>query len=363
MALLVGSVSDLKVDSSLVSDFYEANWPRRIALGSHSFYEWQFKSLPCAVGIDNCVISYDRDKQIIAGVMGLNIRPFSLGGRSVPGAELTTWIVLDSYRSVGAGAKILSHIQATYEVLIGMGISAMAMPVYLRSGFRYLAAIPRYLRVYDFDAIAFLATSEPLALKLSRQWLTAAPPEPYRVTEHAAQESSDLFDRLADQYNFFSRDTRHLRWRYAEHPSFAYRTFLVRPAGSPAAAFVALRKEATIPGVCIYHVTDCIGDDGAMPAAFSFIDDFCRDQGAHIADFFCTAAKINKHALSRGWFSALDDKFFSFPHLFHPVETRTPATTSLIYWAKDNFAEMCDFSRLYVTKQDADFDRPTGGGD
>jgi hypothetical protein len=103
---------------------------------------------------------------------------------------------------------------------------------------------------------------------------------------------------------------------------------------------------------------DCVGDDVALPGAFTFIDDYCEEEGAHVADFYCTAAHITKHPRSRGWFSTLDDQYFQFPHLFHPVEVRRPATTSLIYWARENLSEMCDFSRLYVTKQDADLDRP-----
>jgi len=43
------------------------------------------------------------------------------------------------------------------------------------------------------------------------------------------------------------------------------------------------------------------------------------------------------------------------------MELRSPPTTSLIYWSRDNFEDMADTSRLYITKQDADLDRPTMG--
>jgi hypothetical protein len=38
---------------------------------------------------------------------------------------------------------------------------------------------------------------------------------------------------------------------------------------------------------------------------------------------------------------------------------RTPPTTSLILWAKDDIGALLDRSRLYVTKGDCDMDRPT----
>jgi len=359
MTLLVGSVHDLQVGSERVSAFYAANWQRAISLAHERFYNWQFKALPLSEGVDNCVIAYDTDKAVIAGVMGLNERPFYLGGKRRHGAELTTWVVLDNYRNVGAGARILSHIQATYEVLIGMGISSMALPVYLRSGFRHLAAIPRFVRVYDFDAISSITRFDPSARKLARQWLGTLPRTPYTATQYGGEDANALFERLAKTFNLFARDAQHLAWRYAAHPLFNYRLLFVHPQNCEGTAFIALRKETAIPGLCIYHVSDCIGDDSAMEAAFSCIDDLCQQDGAHVADFYCTSARINKYPLSRGWFSTVDDPYFAFPHLFHPLEVRTPATTSLIYWAKSDLPEISDFSKLYITKQDADLDRPT----
>jgi hypothetical protein len=358
MTLLVGPVHEIGIESSRVAAFYGENWERRIALIDQRFYDWQFKSAPTSVGLDQCMIAYDSDRGMIAGVMGLNERPFNLAGIPTGGAELTTWVVAEEYRSAGAGAKILSRIQAKYDVLIGMGISPMAVPVYLRSGFRYLAAIPRFVRVYNYDAVSRVSKADPLAGKLARQWLNTRS-EPYNVAEYSGAEAESLFDRLATSYNLFSRDSRHLSWRYAAHPTFNYRIFLVRPKGGASVAFVALRIESAIPGLTICHVLDCVGDDAAMDAAFSCIDDICRSENIDVADFYCTSGRVNKYPLSCGWFSTLDDKCLTFPHLFHPLEIRTPATTSLIYWAKRNLSEMCDFSNLYITKQDADLDRPT----
>jgi GNAT superfamily N-acetyltransferase len=358
MALLVGSASDLMLDSSRVRDFYSAKWDRPIALVEERFYNWQFKSLPLSTGVDNCVVAYDSEKDAIAGVMGVNARPFLLAGRELRGGEATSWIISEEYRGTGVGRQMMAHVMSAFQAFIGMGTSALALPMRLRSGFRYLAAIPRFVRVYDFDAIASLAVYEPLAERLWRQWLGAGKPAGYSVTEGIDSEADALFERLKASYNLFARDARHLTWRYVDHPMFKYRLFAVRPVGAEGLAFVALREETAVPGVIIYHVTDCIGDETAMEAAFTFIDDFCRENGAHLADFYCTSSRINRYPLSRGWFSTLDDHFFKFPHLFHPVEFRVPATTSMTYWARDSLVEMCDLSRLYITKEDADFDRP-----
>ncbi len=358
MTLSVSTVAELGIDSRLVCDFYRDNWARRICLQDMDFYRWQFMSSPAGAGRDHCVVAYDSDLGRVAGVMGLDPRPFHLAGRLVAGAELTTWVVAESYRKTGIGGVMLSYIQDHYDALIGMGISQAALPVYLRSGFRFLASIPRYIRVYNLDVAARFGQVDPLVRKLERarrpsgdEAFVADPADPAGIDA--------VFERVARDFNVFARDRAHVRWRYDDHPVFDYRTFLVRrKAGDGAAVFVALRLESAVEGLRMMHVLDCIGDEAALPAAFAFIDDLCLAEKIDIADFFCTAARVNKYPLGRGWFSTLDDRHFKFPHLFHPIELRDPATTSLVYWSKADLVEMCDFSRLYITKQDADLDRP-----
>lgn len=360
MTLIVGSATKLNVESARIREFYSKHWARRIALVDSRFYDWQFRSTPQDAGIDNCTVALDPIKGEIAGVMGATARPFILGGRELRGAELTTWVVSEDYRGAGAGAKILGYLTDEYDALIGMGITAMALPIYLRSGFRFLSAIPRFVRVYNFDAIASMSQCTPLAAKLWRAWLERGVPVSYDVEELSAANLDSLFERVSGSFNLFTRDFEHIRWRYASHPVFRYETFLVRVKGR-GDAFVALRIETAVPGVKIVHITDCIGDESAMPGAFAFIDHYCRSHGVDVADFYCTSGRINRWPLSYGWFSTLDDQFFQFPHLFQPVELRNPATTSLVYWTKKTECrdEMCDLSKLYLTKQDADFDRPT----
>lgn len=357
MDIKVGGVSELGVDSKLVTLFYKDNWQRKIALSDEVFYNWQFKAVPSAPSLDNCVIAFDSVWQKVVGVMGLNERQFSFDGEWKLGAELTTWIVAKECQGSGVGPKILEYIQAKYDVLIGMGISAMALPIYMRSGFRYLHAIPRFTKVFDFDAIKGISTQTPLAKKLVSSWGKPDAKE-YHVAE-GVEGAAALHERVRSKLNLFSRDVAHLTWRYTDHPYFGYKTFVITMPDSESQAFVCLREETSVEGLRMLHLLDCYGDEKAMPAALAFVDSYCRDNRLHVVDFFCTAAKINKFLLSSGWFSTMDDKCFQMPHLFHPVELRDPPTTSLIYWAKENFVEMCDFSNLYITKQDADFDRPT----
>ncbi len=120
-----------------------------------------------------------------------------------------------------------------------------------------------------------------------------------------------------------------------------------------------MRAETAVPGIKMLHVMDCVGKGEAMQAAACFIEQYAKDHGFDAVDFYCTAAYSAQFFLARGWFSTMDDDCLNMPHLFHPVELRIPATTSLVYWAKHDAIKMCDLSKLYITKQDADLDRPT----
>jgi len=360
MGIVVGDAKELNVNSKSVCQFYEQYWKRKIALSNHSFYEWQFTGSPSDAGDDHCMLAMDDSSNQLVGVMGLNTRPFYIDGSIVNGAELTTWMVDEKHFGKGVGAKILKKIQGKYDVLIGMGITDAALSVYMRSGFRYIRTIPRYVKVFDFDSVAAHAKHDMLAKKLAKQWSVLGNDVPFE-SKIADSESIELLQPLiGKQLNFFSRDYKFLEWRYVNHPVFDYQQYVIHSKGGKGkGVYVALREETSIENLKILHVMDFIGDQSDMPAAISFIHDYCTKNKVHLADFYCTATTISRHFISSGWFSINDDLCFQFPHLFHPMELRIPPTTSLIYWSRDDFLEMSDISRLYITKQDSDLDRPT----
>jgi hypothetical protein len=360
MAIKINFVSSLPVASELVRSFYAENWGRKIALSDKKFYEWQFVNTPNSENKDHCVIAYDDQKEEVLGVMGLNKRDFFLNNKSLNGAELTTWIVSEKVVGSGLGAKILGHIQEKFEVLIGMGISNMALPIYMRSGFRYVKAIPRFVKVINLDSLKSQSSYSSLAGKLLKKWGTIGSKK-FFASEVTADEYNSVFRYAKEKVNFFVRDNFHRIWRYDSHPYFQYKQYLVANSDemSSGKSFLAFREESTLPEFKILHITDLFGDENSIPAAVSFIERYAIDNGFDVIDFYCTASSVYRFMLASGWFSMNDDICFQFPHLFHPIEMRNPPTTSLIYWAKDHFSEMADLSKLYVSKQDADLDRPT----
>ena len=229
MTIVIGDANELNVNSDSVCHFFEKHWKRKIALANRSFYEWQFTGSPSDAGDDHCMVAVDDTSNQLVGVMGLNTRPFCLNGSDVNGAELTTWMVDEKYLGKGVGAKILKKIQERYDVLTGMGISDAALSVYMRSGFRYLRAIPRYVKVFDFDSVAVHAKYDVLAKKLAKQWSVLGNTVPFESKIADSQSIQLLQSLIRKQLNFFSRDCNFIEWRYLNHPVFEYRQFGLRP--------------------------------------------------------------------------------------------------------------------------------------
>lgn len=360
MGIKIDFVNSLPASSDMVRSFYAANWKRRIALSDKKFYDWQFINAPNNEKKDCCVIAYDEQKKEILGAMGLNKRRFYLNNKDLIGAELTTWVVNEKFEGGGFGAKILGFIQEKFEVLIGMGISDVALPIYMRSGFRYMKSIPRFVKVINFDSIKPYASYSNLATKLIKKWDTKITNN-INVKEVSADDYDEIFNLVKRKVNLFERDNSHRIWRYEQHPYFRYNQYLVTSSddlNSPK-SFVVFREEKNLKEFKILHIIDLFGDEDSIPSAIGFVVNHAVKNSFDIIDFYCTASSVYRFMLGNGWFSINDDLCFQFPHLFHPIEMRNPPTTSLIYWARNQLDEMSDISRLYVSKQDADLDRPT----
>lgn len=362
MTIKVGFVSDLNISDEKIRNFYKNNWPRKIALSDKVFYDWQFISPPDNLNKNHCVVAYDDKLEIILGVMGLNKRKFIINNQEKKGAELTTWVISKEGQVPGLGAKMLSYILSNFEILIGMGISKMALPFYMRFGFRYMKAIPRFIKVINFENIKEFCIYDPIAVSLINSWKKRVTPKKvaYQLVNNDQYLNVDASLRMSS--NHFSRDVEHLIWRYSKHPYFKYLQFLIPPDANSfsSGVYVVLREELTIKNFKMLHVIDLFGDESCIGASVDFIQTYALENEFDAIDFYCTSSQITRFMIASGWFSINDDDCFKFPHLFHPIEMRDPPTTSLIYWAKDDFQELADISRLYITKQDADLDRPTG---
>lgn len=357
MSIVVGSVAQLGIDGERVRQFYRQHWARPVMLAEQSFYQWQFCQPPANAGSDSCVVAYDQAADTIAGAMGLNDRTFQLNGQSLLAGEQTTWIVAQAYRGRGVGGQIVRYITDKYQLLIGMGVSPSALPIYLRNGFRFFRQIPRFIKVLNYPAIAPYCQTEDHALGLINAWQSPGPGV-YKERSCTPESIDQAFAQAANYLNLSARRHADCSWRYSQHPYFDYQMHLLE-AGGGAKAWVAFRIHQPREGFRILHLLDVIGHPDALDAGRCFVEDYARNHSVDVIDFYCTAPAVYRHFMANRWFSVADDEYFRFPHLFSPVEMRQPPTTSLLLWSRNHLLDLIDFSRLYISKQDADLDRPT----
>jgi hypothetical protein len=243
-------------------------------------------------------------------------------------------------------------------------VTEAALQIYLRKGFTRIY-MPRFVRVFNWEAVRPFLRCTPLARKLYNDGRRAPLREdPGRIRAEAlSREALDpLVDSFRQTHSLFSRYFPDMDWRYARHPRFTYQTRIIRAGeGRGNGAFLAWRLDDAIEGFTMLHILDLFGDTESVRAAIAYVQRLALEKGVDAADFSTTSTHIGACFREARWFSLLDDNFFSFPHLFHPVERRDPPAMSLVYWAKEHSLTLHDVGRLYITKEDLDLDRPGPG--
>ena len=286
------------------------------------------------------------------------LAPSSITGSAGWGAELTTWVTQESARGMGLGSRILTHLQARFEVLAGAGITKAALSLYLAAGFTFRAHLPRFLHVSDFAGARAFAEVSPQAEKLTRHRQSRAEKVSFSAVESPAEALAPLQAAFQPSAAMFSRDNANLRWRYDNHPVFTYRAWRICDAAQPGAGMAVILRDDRVRETGILHVVDMFGDMRHASAALAFIETRAQETAA-FADVTATHAGLCGALRHRGWSSVVDDSFLQLPSLFYPVELRHPPSTSVCFWSRDRQAELYGFSDLHFSKGDLDIDRPT----
>lgn len=294
------------------------------------------------------------DDNEILGIMGCTPRSFWLDGKLCRAAEITTWVVQEKARGKGVGRGIMADLQQRYDVLIGLGISKAAMPIYMTSGFSFMSGIPRFFRILDLEPLQTIADFNRLGENLARRPLRAT--KSYDVSDGTIEQFAQIASSYATDANLYIRDRAYLKWRFTDHPAFDHQLHIISCNGSSAA--IATRIFET-SGIKALFVVDVIGNDRSLPGAVRFAEDFAERNGAAFVEMHATNSRVSRHFRDVNWFSATDDYWFRLPHLFYPIEMREPQTTSAVIWAREECNSILDLGKLHVMKSDIDLDRPT----
>lgn len=351
---LLTEVANTDIDSGSLCKYIEKNWIRQTVLSIVDFFEWLLKYYPAGNGVNRSLVIVNRKTSDMHGFFGITPRRFIVNGNTLSGAELTTWIISEEARGRSFASQMLTHLISNYDFIFAVGgVTAPALDVYKRMGFKHISSIPRFYKIYNLERTRAISNITDLGLKLLSKINIRVESVPPVEEFNPASSYKNSYERM----NCYTRSVADIVWRYIKHPFHKYKIFVINP-NSEKEVFLVLRIEQH-EFIRLCHVIDFYGYEEGFLDALNFIDYHCLNNNVDFADFYCLSSQITKYFWCNGWFSALDDSQVTVPHLFNPLELRNPPTSSIIMHSPKHLIQLCDINRLYITKGDGDLDKPT----
>ena len=252
----------------------------------------------------------------LVGILGAI--PFTLNhhGASARALWLANYMIAPTHRRGPLAVRLLQAMRREpYAATIAFGINPRTAPIYQVLRWRVVENIPRHLAVLP-EAVDRLARLIGLAhadvpadraASIARRYAVADAPGDAPACETALPEDWDErgWRPFAATTVGAARDRDYLRWRYLDHPLFAYRVLALREADR--IGLLVWRLE-TIRGAAEAGEIDRIGrivewipcSAANARGLFARLRIELREAGALGADFSCYHGGIRRRA-TRSW--------------------------------------------------------------
>jgi hypothetical protein len=351
------------VGVKLLPAFPMARWPQMqaflaaryrpdLALCNRAFFEWFFRG---GTGSADVASAWDGDR--LVGTMGYVANPVFWGRLDAPlsGAWLVNWAVDPAYRH-GTGIALMREMQQRFMVLLGIGAGAENERIVARLGWAIVPYIQRYVAVFDPKQTSVLALpgAEGTIPAAFDQSLAAA-----GVREWRPEDPEPLWEQYPALAHGTVRSPAYLRWRYLEHPVFAFTLLAAGDEQTPAVAAYRIERAAG-SGVRagrileFFHPEDSRGTAAGIRLARALAARLAAE-GCAFADFVCSTRTYGETLVAAGW-SPEDPKRMCLPMRLQPVE-RVPFRYNLEYGVP-RALERPESGSVYCTRGDGDADRP-----
>jgi hypothetical protein len=354
MTIVFGRPDELKLEPGRISRFYREHWPKHSPLADEELYDYLYRQpTEHNVEAEASTVALDTRSGTIVAAMAARARAFFLpDGRRLNGVEMSTWLVHPEMRSGGNGVKVLTSLRDRADFCVGASITPEARNLYLRLGFSWQPALPRFVYAPDWSRLARLVRDPIFAQRVANARVSA---EVASVSLKAVDlAAADSFDDMRGAAAFDRRPPA-LQWRFARNPFFTYRAVRIEAGGL--ATLVVFRLEA-VGELTVLRVVDIVGDLSALPLVPMGLQSLCSSEKADAVDCFCSHVAARDAFAGAGWFVLPDDEsVMDFPHLLAPPSPRSPNSFSTVHWVHPRFREALPGSALFITKQDCDMDR------
>ena len=274
-------------------------------------------------------------------------------GNRFTGAYPINLMVAPAYRAAGLGAVLLKKLIAQTGTVLNPGSSEAGATLCLGLGMRDLGLLPRHVAIIDAQAARLLAADQKLPSGIAT------------VSSLGASDGSQvpapvrrLPDGVPPQFAFPSpafgaeRTRAYLRWRYEDHPGFAYE-FLLSPDLQSLLVFHQEREPQT--GALVIRIVDFLAAEPAQDALLAAVLRIAQTRGAAVVDFYCSLASHEPALRRAGFFVEAEHHDGRIAALFQPLDFRKLGIRTMVAAPEGQGGAL---PAWYVTKGDSDQDRP-----
>lgn len=354
--------------------FIDEVWKPGHVLGRDaSLLRWQYQHplLPNRLSV---LIATDSD--VILGMLGVIFHQFNDHGTRMPAAMLATWVTRREKRATGLGLRLLNSLHASDVKVIGcLGADTKTtVPICRAYGYAVLDHVPRFIKVFDPEALSALLASASLASTGSQfeAWTQTQPTkrlsssgEVTRVTRWG-HHSADMWDkcwheRLAPQLRSFEKDAKFIGRRYLAHPVFIYTILMACDPSDKCQGLAICRIEQVRDrSEKILHVCEFLAaSQTAAHALLAAISEIAMKESICFATCHFTHEEAGRW-LEEDGFRKENPSQPMAPTLFQPLDFRRHSLNGVIWMAKGRptAGALLASSDFYWVRGDGDQDRP-----
>jgi hypothetical protein len=332
--------------------------PDYVLCRDETLLKWQFRGPGDREGNAAFNVKLALLDEEVVGSLGYIPVEVSLKGSHVRGAWLANWMVADSHRRLGLGPLLIRELSRQFDALLNGGPNEDARSVLSRMDWINLGPLRRYLAVLDTDVAAGLLQLPRLSwpAPVSGRGGSALGVSVGSVSRFDL-ESTRMWDAFCSQLGAGTRrSAEYLNWRYVDHPVWQYRCFEARSGAELTGIAVYRVEQVRDQPTRVGRIVELIGDEPSGAALIDAIVSDARHERVAVVDFFCSSPHVSQAMSSSGFLPDEHPIAAGFPMLFQPLDRRRTAIHFMARLAVPRAA--VDIPLWYVTKSDADQDRP-----
>jgi hypothetical protein len=334
-------------------------WPE-VALSSRSYFEWQLGS--DSVGRCDVVTAWDGHR--LAGILGYVAKPIFWGStaENVRGAWLIALMVAPEYRH-GVGIALLRNVQRRFPVVASLDVRPEAQRILSFLGFTVLPPLARYVTVVDPSRLdPFLIQGKGSEAELPEASTDSMHPVSVRTWD--PEEEAPAWDQYPSLAFGTVRSPTFLRWRYLEHPVYAYSVLACGPRARPATCVYRIERpfglEANVGRLIeFFHPGDELGREDGRTLLRTLTSRF-SSAGCAFADHFTSCGDYGETLRAVGWAREILSRQQLALRL-QPIDLSPyPAYrfTAVAFSTTGHERAFHAGDSIYITRGDGDADRP-----